>query len=350
MKTHKNLFEKICSFQNLYSAYLKARKCKRYREEILKFSYNLEENLLKLQEELLNQSYRHGGYREFIVSDSKKRKIKAAPYRDRVVHHTLCNFIEPIFDKGFIYDSYACRKGKGTHKAIKRLEKFLKSISDCTGGALMEEKIYCLQCDISKYFDSINHKIILEIIKRKITDKKVIWLIEEILNSSYEKGPGIGIPIGNLTSQLFANIYLNELDQFIKHKLRIRYYLRYMDDFLFLNDNKKELHEIKKLVQEFLEDKLKLELHPKKANVFPINKGIDFLGYQILGNYRLLRKSTVKRFIKRTRMYQKMLNKKLLSEEKFNNSLQSWIAYANFANSWGLRKNLSEKLKVKLIE
>jgi hypothetical protein len=123
-----------------------------------------------------------------------------------------------------------------------------------------------------------------------------------------------------------------------------------MDDFLFLNDNKKELHEIKKLVQEFLEDKLKLELHPKKANVFSINKGIDFLGYQILGNYRLLRKSTVKRFIKRTRMYQKMLNKKLLSEEKFNNSLQSWIAYANFANSWGLRKNLSEKLKVKLIE
>lgn len=128
------MFEEICSFQNLLSAYLKARKCKRYRDEILKFSYNLEENLLKLGEELSGQTYRHGGYREFIVCDSKKRKIKAAPFRDRVVHHALCNLIEPIFDKGFIYDSYACRKEKGTHKAIKRLEKFLKSISDSVGG------------------------------------------------------------------------------------------------------------------------------------------------------------------------------------------------------------------------
>lgn len=134
MKTYNNLFEKICSFENLYLAYLKARKCKRYRPEILKFSYNLEENLLRLQEELLNQTYRHGNYREFIVCDSKKRKIKAAPFRDRVVHHALCNVIEPIFDKGFIFDSYACRKEKGTHRAIKRLERFLKSISSVSVG------------------------------------------------------------------------------------------------------------------------------------------------------------------------------------------------------------------------
>lgn len=134
MKTYNNLFKKICSFENLHLAYLKARKYKRYRNEILKFSYNLEENLLKLQEELLSQTYQHGDYREFIVSDSKKRKIKAAPFRDRVVHHALCNIIEPIFDKGFIYDSYACRKEKGTHKAIKRLEKFLQSASGSVGG------------------------------------------------------------------------------------------------------------------------------------------------------------------------------------------------------------------------
>lgn len=127
MKTHKNLFGKICSFQNLHLAYLKARKCKRYGKEILKFGYNLEENLLKLEKELLNQNYQHGGYREFTVLDLKKRRIRAAPFRDRVVHHALCNVIEPIFDKGFICDSYACRKGKGTHRAIKRLEKFLKS-------------------------------------------------------------------------------------------------------------------------------------------------------------------------------------------------------------------------------
>lgn len=140
MKTYKNLFDKICSFENVYVASLKARKCKRYRDEILRFGYNLEENLLKLQEELVNQRYQHGGYRKFIVCDSKKRCIKAAPFKDRVVHHALCNSIEPIFDKGFIYDNYACRKAKGTHRAIKRLEKFLKSISDSVGGGRLKVK------------------------------------------------------------------------------------------------------------------------------------------------------------------------------------------------------------------
>lgn len=356
MKTYKNLFEKICTFQNLHLAYLKARKCKRYRDEILKFGYNLEENLLKLQEELLNQSYQHGGYREFTVCDSKKRRIKAAPFRDRVVHHALCNVIEPIFEKGFIYDSYACREERGTHKAIKRLEKFWRSAADSVGGGLKRKDLFCLQCDISKYFNSINHRVISEIIKKKIADKKVIWLIEEILNSSEEKSD-TGIPIGNLTSQLFANVYLNELDKFVKHQLKVRYYIRYMDDFLVLNYSKKKLHEIKKQIQEFLRERLKLELHPKKANIFPTphhfcsesgGGGIDFLGYQIFENYKLLRKNTVKRFIKRTKIYQKRLKNNLMSEEKFNQSLQSWLDYACFAKSWLLRKNLSEKLKVNL--
>ena len=344
MKSYKNLFEKIYPFENLHLAYLKARKCKRYRENVLKFSYNLEENLLRLGVELKSQTYQHGGYREFIVYDLKKRRIKAAPFRDRVVHHALCNIIEPIFDKGFIYDSYACRKGKGTHKAIKRLEKFIKSSKD-----KLLSKTHCLKCDVSKYFDSIHHEILLKIIEKKIADQKVLWLINEILESSQE-APGKGIPIGNLTSQVFANIYLNELDQFVKHQLRVRYYLRYMDDFLILDYNKKELHRVKEEIREFLRDKLKLELHLKKANVFPVEKSIDFLGYRIFGDYRLLRRSTVKRFIKRTRAYQKRLNNGLMSCEKFNNSLQSWIAYAELSNSWRLRKDLSEKLKVELIK
>jgi len=336
------MFKKICSFENLHLAYLKARKCKRYRNEILKFSYNLEENLLQLQYELLNQTYCHGPYRKFIVYDIKKRHIKAAPFRDRVVHHALCNIIEPIFNKGFIYDTYACRKEKGTHKAIKRLGKYLKSVPNPVGG-LENKKIYCLQCDISKYFDSINHGILLEFITKKIADKKVLWLIKEILNSSHEK-PGIGIPIGNLTSQIFANIYLSELDQFAKHKLRLRYYLRYMDDFLILNTNKKKLHDIRKQIQEFLLNSLKLKLHPKKANVFPTEKGIDFLGYRVFENHRLLRKNTVKRFIKRTKLYQKKLKKGLITEEKFNQSLQSWFAYAEFGDSWQLCQKLKSIL------
>ena len=210
-------------------------------------------------------------------------------------------------------------------------------------------KIYCLQCDVSKYFDSIDHQILFSLLRKKIADQKVLWLIKIIVESS-NKESGKGIPIGNLTSQLFANVYLNESDQFAKHVLRARYYIRYMDDFLFLNDNKKKLHEIKKQVQEFLEDKLKLELHSKKANIFPADKGIDFLGYQVFGNYRLLRKSTVKRFIKRTKIYQKKLRKNEMTKTKFNQSIQSWLAYAKFGNSHQLRRNLSEKLKVELIK
>jgi len=346
------MFNEICSFKNLHLAYLKARKYKRYRDEILKFSYNLEENLLKLQEELSEKTYQHGTYREFIVCDSKKRKNKAAPFRDRVVHHALCNIIEPIFDQGFIYDSYACREERGTHKAIKRLEKYLKSASAVLREREMNlyaPKIYCLQCDISKYFDSIDHQILFNLLKKKIAEKKVLWLIEIIIGSS-NKESGKGIPIGNLTSQLFANIYLNELDQFVKHRRREKFYIRYMDDFLILGYDKEMLHNLKQAIKEFLSEKLALTLHPKKANIFPVRTDIDFLGYRIFGNYRLLRKSTVKRFIKRTRMYQKILNKKFISEEKFNNSLQSWLAYAKFGNSWRLRKNLSEKLKVNLIK
>ena len=210
-------------------------------------------------------------------------------------------------------------------------------------------KIYCLQCDVSKYFDSIDHRVLLELLERKIRDKKVLWLIKIIIGSSNRES-GRGIPIGNLTSQLFANVYLNELDQLIKHRLKTKYYIRYMDDFLILDFDKKKLQRIKEEIHRFLQARLKLELHPKKANIFPADKGIDFLGYQIYRNYKLLRKSTVKRFIKRTKFYQKMLNKGLLAEEKFNNSLQSWTTYAECGNSWRLRQNLSEKLKVKLIK
>lgn len=194
----------------------------------------------------------------------------------------------------------------------------------------------------------------IKIINNKIKDKKTIWLIKEIIKSTYERKIHknlfdfrlTGIPIGNLTSQLFANIYLNELDQFIKHKLRKKYYLRYMDDFLILDYSKRELYNLKQVIKEFLGDKLELNLHPKKVKIFPVDNGVDFLGYLILENYRLLRKSTIKRFIKRTKKYQKKLDKGFMSQEKFDNSLQSWNSYAEFASSWKLRKKIEEKLDV----
>jgi len=321
------VFTQITSFENLYSAYLGARKCKRYRTSILRFSRNLEENLISLQRELLARTYKHGGYREFIISDSKKRLIKAPLFRDRVIHHAVCNVVELIFERRFIYDSYACRKGKGTHAAVKRLESFVKSLAPA--------KTYCLKCDISKYFNSIDHEILLGLLKNKIKNEDVLWLLYEIISSNSQ-----GIPIGNLTSQLFANIYLNELDHFIKRILRERYYIRYMDDFLILSNKKENLRYDKERIKIFLVERLKLRLHPKKAEIFPIDKGIDFLGYVVRDSCRFLRKPTVKRFLKKKQQYEKMIKNSKWTEQSFRGFCDSWRGYANFANSYKLLEKL----------
>ena len=331
-----DLFARIVEFENLHTAYRGARMNKRYRNSILKFGYALEENLLALQRELMHKTYTHGGYREFIIADSKKRTIKAAPFRDRVVHHALCNIIEPLLDKGFIYDSYACRRGKGTHSAILRLEHFIKSLrSSSRERNETHHKIYCLKCDISKYFDSVDHKILFGILRRKISDEDILWLLREIITSNQK-----GIPIGNLTSQLFANVYLNELDHFIKRVLHKKYYIRYMDDFLILGLDKKRLHEDKKRIQIFLCNNLKLIMHPKKAEIFPIDTGIDFLGYVIYDHKRFLRKSTVKRFIKKKRNCERMVKNGKLTEASLKNTVASWRGYASFADSYKLMEKL----------
>lgn len=215
------------------------------------------------------------------------------------------------------------------------------------GGGLQE--VYCLKCDVSKYFESIDHKVLLYLIQKKIADRDTLWLIEKIIRSSNE-ATGKGIPIGNLTSQLFANITLNALDQYMKHILRERYYIRYMDDFVVLGANKRHLHRVRESVEAFLLDVLHLRLHPKKAQIFPAREGIDFLGYRVYGTHRLLRKSTVKRFVKRTRGFQKNVAGGRIKEEVLHRSVQSWAAYAKHANSWRLRSQLEEILKVPLIK
>jgi retron-type reverse transcriptase len=288
MKRKGNLFYRVCSFENIHHAYFKARRGKRFKRDILDFNYHLEYNLIDTKEKLERKKYVHGGYKEFVVRDSKERLIRAPLFRDRVVHHSLCSVVEPIFENSFIFNSYACRKKKGAHKGIKRLKTFLKD----------NRGTYCLKCDISKYFDSINQDVLFKIIKRKIKDEKIVWLIDEII-SSFNQETGVGIPIGNLTSQLFANIYLNELDQFVKHNLKQKKFVRYMDDFLILGKEKQTMHILKKEIKMFLENNLKLELNPKKANIFPIFLGIDFLGYILFQNYILLRKSTVKRLLRK---------------------------------------------------
>jgi len=325
MKTHKNLFQEICKYENLYDAYLKARRGKNDVAEVLKFNYNLEDELLKLQHELKNQTYKTGEYRHFIIFEPKERRISALPFRDRIVHHVICSVIEPIFEKKFIYDSYACRKGKGTHKGVNRIQKFITEA---------DNNYYVLKCDVSKYFHSVDHEILKQIIREKIADKKLLQLLDNIIDSA-EKG----IPIGNLTSQLFANIYLNKLDEYIKYELRIKYYIRYMDDFIILHESKQYLHEVKGKIK-LLFASMELTLHPKKANIFPITLGIDFLGYRIFNNHRLIRKSTAKRFLKNTKIKLKKYNSRIMNFDKLMESFNSWEAYMDHANSHHLKKSL----------
>lgn len=269
------LFEKMISGENINLAFEKAIKNKRFRPDILKFSFNREKNLDYISRRLKDGTYRHSGYFNFVVNDSKKRIIWAAQFRDRIVHHILYSILNPIFEKSFIFDSYACREGKGVQKAIKRCQKFIRVAS---GGGYSKKDIYCFKGDIQKYFDSIDRKILKQIIRKKIKSPGLLWLIDLIIDSHIgEKG----MPIGNLTSQLFANIYLNEFDHFVKDFLKVRCYVRYMDDFVILDADKMKLFKLRDLIREFLNDKLNLRLHPKKSEYFPIMRGIDFLGYVV---------------------------------------------------------------------
>ena len=329
-----SLFSDVTDFANLHRAYLNARALKRYRTSILRFGCHLEENLARLRWELMTKRYVHGSYRTFAVTDSKRRVIKAAPFRDRVVHHAVCNVIEPILDRTFICDSYACRKGKGTHAAVKRLICYIHTLNRGRQHRHLP-RIYGLKCDVSRFFESIDGPLLLNIVRKKIHDDDLLWLLRTIIESNVR-----GIPIGNLTSQLFANAYLNELDHFVKRVLKERYYLRYMDDFVILGTDKEHLRAVREEVRAFLNDHLKLSLHPKKAGIAPVDKGVDFLGYVIHGKLLHLRKSTVKRFLKKKRRYEAMVRRGRMTEQSLEDACTAWRGYARFADSYRLMTKL----------
>ncbi len=220
--------------ENLFLAWKEFKKGKTSSQDVQEFGLYLEDNIFQLHEELKSHRYTHGTYTPFFVTDPKLRHIHKASIRDRLLHHAVFRILYPIFDRNFIYDSYSCRVGKGTHRAVNRLERFIAKLSHNNN-----RLVYALKCDIRKFFDSINQDILTKLIDKKIEDKDTRWLIGQILGS-FSKTPGRGLPLGNVTSQLFANIYLNELDQFVKHNLKVKYYLRYCDDFIILQDDKKK--------------------------------------------------------------------------------------------------------------
>ncbi len=320
-------FERIISIENLFLAWHEFKKGKRSKQDVLVFEFNLEDNLFSLHEELKNRIYQHSKYTSFYITDPKVRHIHKATVGDRVLHHAVFRILYPIFDPSFIHDSYSCRNGKGTHRAVKRLQRFVLKVSKNN-----HQNIWALKCDISKFFDSIDQGILLSLLEKKIKDTGTVWLIKNILNS-FEKEEGKGIPLGNVTSQLFANIYLNELDQFVKHQLKVTQYLRYCDDFVFLADNREYLEKLVPMLQLFLAVKLKLILHPKKIIFRKYSAGIDFLGYVIRPHHIVLRTKTKRRMFKK-------IKRKIKNKEPLSQSIPSYLGMLQNADSEKLKSEL----------
>ena len=340
------LFTRITSFANLLLAGRLASRGKRFRANVAAFNLNLEEELHGLQQELAERTYRPGPYETFIVHDKKPRLISAAPFRDRVVHHVLCNVIEPIYDRSFLYDSYACRTGKGTHAAVDRASHYARRFR------------YVLKCDMEKYFPSIDHAILMELIVERIWDEGVLWLVHTILDGSnpqpevrhYFPGDDLfapferrrGIPIGNQTSQFFANVYLDKLDYYVKETLRAPGYVRYVDDFLLFDDDKRRLHEARAAIEAFT-DRLRVRLHPRKCFVAPVASGFTFLGYRLFPAYRRLDANNVRRFKRRLRQYREAVAEGRMSAGQRDDCVRSWVAHAMHADTAQLRAKILGK-------
>jgi len=299
-RSFTGLWERITSWENIVSAYNNARKGKKLRSDVMVFHRNIEENLCRIHESLLDGTWDPKPFNLFErITEGKRRQIEAPVFADRVVHHAIVRVLEPAFDRKFIFDSYSCRKGKGTHAAADRLERFIRQ-----AGAKWERP-YALKCDIAKFFPSIDHGILWDILERTIRESAVIDLIKR---AAIAPGniTGKGLPIGALTSQLLANVYMNELDHFAKDCAGCRFYIRYADDFVFLDGSKETLQMVLDDVAWLLDTHLRLRLNPK-TSIFPLFHGLDFCGYRIWATHRLPRKRVVqaakRRFLRTSRLY-----------------------------------------------
>ena len=288
-------FRDIISVDNLLSAWQEFVLGKKQKKDVSEFNLSLMDDILQLHEDLANKTYQHGGYYAFNISDPKPRSIHKASVRDRLVHHAIYRILYPFFDKIFIFDSYSCRLNKGTHKALDRFKYFANKVSKNN-----TKTCWILKGDIKKFFANIDHQILTDILEEHIPEKSILWLLERIISSFSTSGKtNTGLPLGNLTSQLLVNIYMNRFDQFVKHRLKVRYYIRYADDFVVMSDNKQELENLLPKIQIFLKEKLKLELHPDKILIRTLAAGVDFLGWVNFPDHRVLRTTTKRRMLKR---------------------------------------------------
>jgi len=324
-----HIFEEVISLENLFLTWSEFKQGKRKKIDVQRFEFYLENNIFELNNELRNQTYKHLFYTPFFICDPKLRKIHKATVKDRVLHYAIFRVLYPIFDQSFIVDSYSCRDYKGTHRAVNRLREFAFKVSQNN-----TQNCFVLQCDIKKFFD---YKILLALLKKKIKDEKLLWLLNEIINSFFVS-VGVGLPLGNITSQLFANIYLNKFDQFIKHKLRLKYYIRYCDDFIILSENEKFLENLIPQISSFLKENLKLNLHHEKTKIKKYHQGIDFLGYVSFPRHRILRVKTKKRMFSKLKIKKEQVEVGEITKQSFNQTLQSYLGILKHCNGYKLRK------------
>ena len=320
-------YEDIIAIENLLEAWKEFVRGKR-KKDVQEFQYRLMENILALHRDLVSETYTHGPYHAFNISDPKPRNIRKATVRDRLLHHALYRKLYPFFDHTFIADSYSCRKGKGTHRAMNRFRSFAYKVS-----RNHTRTCWVLKCDIRKFFASIDQEILMRILMARIPDERILGLIRRIITSFDSGKAGTGLPLGNLTSQLLVNIYMNEFDQCVKHTFKMRYYIRYADDFVFLSDTKEQLAGMLPSVAEFLRESLKLELHPDKVFIRTFASGVDFLGWVHFRNHRVLRTTTKRR----------MLRNCVVNPDN-KNVIDSYLGLLTHGNGWKQREDIQKML------
>jgi len=288
-------YENIISIEHLLAAWRGFAKGKKNHEDAALFQMRLLENLFALHDDLRAKTYTHGPYSAFVVSDPKRRDIHKASVRDRVLHHLLYQTLSPYFDTTFIYDAYSCRLEKGTHRAIDRFRVFGRKVSQND-----TRTCWVLKCDIKKFFASIDHSVLKDILAKHIEDKDILGLCGKVIDSfETSEGSKVGLPLGNLTSQLLVNVYMNEFDQFAKHTLKAKYYVRYADDFVFLSEDREWLASLLPQIRSFLWEQLRLTLHPNKISVSTFASGVDFLGWVHFSDHRVMRTTTKRRVFRR---------------------------------------------------
>ncbi|MEK7507805.1 MAG: reverse transcriptase/maturase family protein, partial [Patescibacteria group bacterium] len=321
----KMSLENIVGMENLLGAWKEFSRGKRDKADVDEFSVRLMENLFALHADVINLTYRHGGYQAFKISDPKPRDIHKASVRDRVLHHALYRVLYPFFERTFIADSFSCRFGRGTHRALNQFRVFSRK-----AGKNNTRTCWVLKCDVRKFFASINHAVLLAILRRYVADKDVLWLLGEIIGSFYSTAVGIGLPLGNLTSQLLVNVYMNEFDQFVKHWLNVKYYLRYADDFVIISEDRARLENLLPHGRDFLREQLKLDLHPDKVFIQTLASGVDFLGWVHFPDHRVLRTATKRRMFKK------------LENASKAETIHSYLGLLKHGNAYKLRRKIEE--------